>query len=362
MPLPHRLPHVLLLIDTAGAYGRGIVEGIGRYAQENGPWSIQYEYRALDSLPPQWLKRWRGDGIISRTVSLEQAKLLRATKRSLVELHGQPPGRTAEVQVDIEVEARMAVEHFLDCGLQHFGFFTYGDTWWITMHREVYCKALKDRGYACKIYDAPRFDDRVPVWNERQRPGVVKWLHTLDRPIGVFTLGDLHSVRLLDVCRELDIAVPEEMAILGVGNDPVICETVHPTLSSVDLNARRIGYEAARLLDCRMAGKMIDEAVSVAPSYVAVRQSTDVMAIQDSDVAQAVRLIRQFACKGIDVTQRGRSRSACLAVRWSSDSIATWNAHPAARSCECGSSTPRCCYLEPTRPARASPAEAALLP
>jgi LacI family transcriptional regulator len=121
-------------------------------------------------------------------------------------------------------------------------------------------------------------------------------------------------VRLLDVCRELNIAVPEEVAILGLGNDPVVCDTVHPTLSSIDLNSRLIGYEAARLLDTRMAGKAIDGPIFVAPSHVAVRQSTDLMAIQDSDVAQAVRFIRQSACKGIDVSrvakEIGLSRSS----------------------------------------------------
>jgi len=302
MSKKHRLPHVLLLVDTAGAFGRGIVEGIGRYARENGPWSIQYEYRARDSLPPQWIKQWPGDGIISRTVSLEQAKLLRATKLPLVELHGHPQARTAEVNVDVPVEACMAIDHFLDCGLRNFGFFTFGKTWWVDVHRERYVEELKKRGYSRQIYEAPVFDDSVPVWSERQRPGLIQWLKSLKRPIGIFTLGDLHSMRLLDQCRELNIAVPEEIAILGLGNDPVICETVHPTLSSMDLNARRIGYEAAGLLDRKMAGKTRQKDIAVAPSHVAVRQSSDLMAIQNSDVAQAVRFIRQFACKGIDVS------------------------------------------------------------
>jgi LacI family transcriptional regulator len=105
----------------------------------------------------------------------------------------------------------------------------------------------------------------------------------------------------LDACRELDIAVPEEIAILGRGNDPVICETVHPTLSSLDLNTRRIGYEAAALLDRIMAGKSPKDFIYVQPSHVAVRQSTDLVAIEDADVAQAVRIIREQACKGLDV-------------------------------------------------------------
>jgi LacI family transcriptional regulator len=105
------------------------------------------------------------------------------------------------------------------------------------------------------------------------------------------------------MCRELKIAVPEEMAILGRCNDSVICETVRPTLSSLDVDARRVGYEAAKQLDRIMAGKPSKDIVYVAPSHVVVRQSTDLVAIEDADVAQAVRFIREYASTGIDVTR-----------------------------------------------------------
>jgi LacI family transcriptional regulator len=117
----------------------------------------------------------------------------------------------------------------------------------------------------------------------------------------------MQALRLLDICRESDIAVPEEMAILSVGNDPVICETTRPTLSSLDLDARRIGYEAARLLDQRMAGKTCEGIIYPPPSHVAVRQSTDLMFVPDADVVQAVRYIREFGCKGIDVPEVARA-------------------------------------------------------
>ena len=107
----------------------------------------------------------------------------------------------------------------------------------------------------------------------------------------------------MDICRENDIAVPEEMAILGMGNDSVICETVRPTLSSIDVGARHMGYEAAKLLDRMMAGKPTKDIIYVSPSHVVVRQSTDLVAIEDADVAQAVRLIRESACTGTGVAR-----------------------------------------------------------
>jgi LacI family transcriptional regulator len=298
---PCRIPHVLLLIDTAGAVGRGFVEGIGRYATENGPWSIQYEYRALDSLPPKWLENWQGDGIIARTFYAKQAKMIQATKLPFVELLGHPKFGTAQVCGDQSVMAQMAIEHFLDRGLRHFAHFSNGEAWWIEEDRKAFRKVLEERGYDAHIYRAHVRKQEMPVWDEQQLPEVTRWIRGLPRPIGVITPGDLHAVCLLNICRQLRVAVPEELAILGRGNDAVICETVRPTLSSLDLNARLGGNEAARMLDRKMAGEKVPEVVLIPPSHVAVRQSTDLMVIEDADMLQAMRFIRDYACNGIDV-------------------------------------------------------------
>jgi LacI family transcriptional regulator len=314
MAKTRRTPHVLLLVETSLAYGRGIVEGIGRYALENGPWSVQFEARALDSLPPKWLKNWRGDGIISRTLSPRAAKIIKATRLPLVEMLGNPRIGVAQVRGDIDLMARMAAEHFFDGGLRHFAYFAYEETAFIDQHRDAFRRVLKSRGCDCHIYNAPVVREIISHWDERQRPRVVKWLRSLPRPIAVYTPGDTHAVRLLDLCREMSIAVPEEMAILGIGNDPVICETLRPTLSSLDLDARRIGYEAARLLDRKMAGKKASEIILVPPSHIAIRQSTDVMVIDDPDAAEAMRFIRSFACTGIDVARVAEEVGLSLSV------------------------------------------------
>ena len=304
MPRLTHIPHVLLLVDTAAPFGRAVIKGVGRYALENGPWSIQFVYRVLDSLPPQWLKAWRGDGIISRTVNLKQARMLWRTKLPLVELHSHPKIGVPQIRVDVLKVGHMAAEHFLNCGLRQFAFFSYGEAWWIRSYREAFGQVLKERGFDCHSYQPPASDPSLPSWRESQRPGLNKWLHSLPRPIGIFTAGDIHSAFLLDMCRELNISMPEEMAILGMGNDSVICETVRPTLSSLDVDGQRVGYEAAKLLDRMMAGKPSKDVVYIPPSHVVVRQSTDLVAIEDADVAQAVRIIRESACTGIDVTPR----------------------------------------------------------
>ena len=304
---PCHIPQVLLLIETSHPYGRGVIEGIARYAQENGPWTIRFEPCDFESMPPKRLmkelKEWHGDGIIARTVKKSQAELLWATKLPMVEVYGDPRYGVAQVQIDDAAVGRMAVDHFLERGLRHFGYFNYANPWWVESHRRKYCEALKAHGHDCHIYRAPPSPDRIrAIWRESQRPLVMQWLRSLPRPIGVYTGGDLHSARLLEICLEIKIAVPEDVAILGNYNDVVICETVRPTLSSIDLDNRRVGYESARLLDRLMAGKKPPKDILyLPPSHVVVRQSTDLMVIEDADVVQAMQFIRDFACTGIDV-------------------------------------------------------------
>ena len=116
MSRPLRLPQVLLLIETSRAYRRGLVEGIARYAEERGPWSIYFDERGLCDPLPRWLKNWRGDGIISRTThKLDMAKLL-GVRLPVVELFPNPALNPPLVRPNEETIARLAAEHFLDRG------------------------------------------------------------------------------------------------------------------------------------------------------------------------------------------------------------------------------------------------------
>jgi LacI family transcriptional regulator len=302
MPRKRHIPRVLLLIDTAGSVGRHVVRGIGRYALENGPWSLQFEYRALDSSPPTWLTNWRGDGIIARSADAKTAKLVRETGLPTVELLGDP--KRADFTYDFQGESRMVVRHFLDAGLRHLAHFSYGDSWWTTRWRDSFRQTVEEHGHTCHHYESPTVPTRVVfAAHQLDQTGLVKWLRSLPRPIGVCTFSDLQAVQLLNACQELGISVPEEIAIVGRGNDVFVCDTVRPTLTSVDLNACLNGFNAARLLDARMAGRQPKTPIPHCPSYVAGRQSTDLVAVPNADVVHAIRYIRDCASTGIKVAQ-----------------------------------------------------------
>ena len=298
------LPEVLLLIETSTNYGRGILEGIGRYVREHGPWLLYFQRRGLMEPPPEWLHKWQGDGIIARTTSNVLAKKLHATGLPVVDLLGERKTGPCKIHADNVAEGRLAAEHLLDCGLRHFGFFAFDESWAVDLLREGFCRTLAAQGFSCDVYQTSGQAHLCPRWQAPRESTVVAWLRRLPQTVGVYTLDPEHALCLLDICRAEGIAVPERVAILANGDDPVIYNAITPPLSGVDTNPSLVGYEAAALLDRLMAGQPPTKNVLlVPPARVVPRQSTDILAVSDAEVACAVRFIRKHACRGIDVAQ-----------------------------------------------------------
>ncbi len=292
-----RLPHVALLIETSRSYGRGVLVGVRRYLSEHGPWSAYLETRSLESQGPTWLRGWKGDGILSRTGSAALARRLRATSVPVVELRSSRLlPRAPWVGVDNRALGEMVATHLLDRGFRSFGLLALGGEDFFRERCENFVSTLKDRGFRCDVLPAPR-----GPWEVQQRD-LVRWVRGLPRPAGVMACTDQLGFWLLDACTRAGIAVPEEIAVVGVENDEALCAMSRPPLSSVALPTERIGYEAARILDRLMRGRSVPKTrLSIEPLGVVARQSSDVVAVGDPRLASALRHIREHACAGIGV-------------------------------------------------------------
>ena len=225
------IPRVLLLIETSDGYGRRILEGIGRYVRERGPWSLYFETRQPGG-PPQPLgrplagRRHPGPHHVG-----EYGRSLRATGVPMVELLGERPEEPAKVHGDNVSAGRLAAEHLLGCGLRHFGFFAFGEAWWIAAYREGFQETLELHRFACDAYRPPRRNFRLwPKWRDSMQPHIMAWLQSLPKPAGVFAPSIEYAGLLLGLCRNLGIAVPEEIAVLGSVDDPAICNVFTPPL------------------------------------------------------------------------------------------------------------------------------------
>jgi LacI family transcriptional regulator len=205
---------------------------------------------------------------------------------------------------DHEAIGQMAAHHLLERGYTHFGFIGHRGLNWSESRRRGFCKAVAARKCLCAEYRAsgktlPHYHQRS--W-EKEVDSVAKWVRGLPKPSGIMACNDFRAVQLLDACCRAGVAVPEEVAVIGVDDDEVACEMAYPSLSSVIPNAVEIGYEAAATLDLLMRGKKPrDRALLIPPLGVTTRRSSDAMAITDSLVAQAMQFIREQACHGINV-------------------------------------------------------------
>ena len=165
-------------------------------------------------------------------------------------------------------------------------------------------EALKLAGRECDVFDVTYPGDLTPVWDIAQISTLASWIKRLPKPVGVMACMDLRAQQIISAAQDSGLLIPEEVAVLGVNNDPIRCEMVYPPLSSVAPNAFQSGYRAAELLADILAGRKVknfDQRVE--PIGVITRQSSDVLAINDRNLASALSFIRERACHGITVAE-----------------------------------------------------------
>ncbi|MGC3970878.1 MAG: DNA-binding transcriptional regulator [Pirellulales bacterium] len=304
MPKPElkRRPVVALLIETSNAYARGILEGIVSYVRRHDPWSLYLPEMRRGEVPVDWPGRWKGDGIIARIENVEMARAVKRAKLPTVDVSaGRHLPQAPWVETDDAAIARLAVEHLAERGFRNFAFCGKPSFAWSRRREEEFQIAARARGTACESYQAGDDDGPTTSWAaEHRRLG--QWVRDLPKPVGILACYDIQAQRLLDACREVGTGVPEEAAVLGVDNDELMCDLCSPPLSSIIPNTLKTGYAAAEILDKLMRGETpANEAQLIPPLGVDVRQSTDILALDDRDVAAAVRFIREHACDGIQV-------------------------------------------------------------
>ena len=293
---------VALLIETSNAYARGVLEGIIDYNRHHDRWSLVVPEQERGGSPPNWFARWRGDGIIARIETDEIARAVKLTRRPVVDVSAARhlPG-IPWVETDDEAIVEMAVEHLVSRGFRNLAFCGDSEFKWSDLRERSFRRIAEATG-SCHVYSSLPRRDPAYSW-DRERRELAKWIKHLPRPIGIMACYDIKAQLVLAICRELSIAVPEEVAVLGVDNDPLLCNVADPPLSSVMCNTQRTGYEAAAMLSRLMNGEAIGaESILLKPLGVNMRQSTDILAIDDPEIAAAVRFIRENAFSGIDVT------------------------------------------------------------
>ena len=290
------LKRVTLLIETSRAFGRDLLTGIVRYSKLHGPWSFYREPRGLKSAIPH-LEKWEADGIIMRNTPISK-KLLDFNLPVITVLHYQKKDSLlATVQTDSNGISVLAAKHLINRGFQSFAFCGFSDLDWSIERQNSFNKYLADLNY-----DVYNYTPKKNLTIQKEQARIAEWISNLPKPIGIMTCNDDRGQHVLEACKLSETHVPEEVAVIGVDNDMLICDLCDPPLTSIALNTTEAGYKTAELMDRLMSGEeMNGQLILVSATHVVRRQSTDILAIDDNNIVQAITYIKENLKEKISV-------------------------------------------------------------
>ena len=160
-------------------------------------------------------------------------------------------------------------------------------------------RLLSEHGIPCQLYPCPPVAEQDWVRESRR---LARWLGTLPLPCGIIAPTDLREREVISACREAGLRVPEDVAVIGVDNDPLLCGLCDPPLTSIALDLQGAGWQAAALLDKLMHGKqVVFKSILIEPTHVVARLSTTTAQASDPQVASARQFILKHAQRLIQV-------------------------------------------------------------
>ena len=300
-----KIPVVAILTSPALKGNRSSIRGILDYAQRHGPWRfVMLEGREGEQTFD--LAKLRCDAVVINIATRADVRAIAALNVPVILCEPLPPVRlTASgswplncpmVRMDSRGVGVMAAKYYLERG---YGSFAYvGETldlYWSAERRDGFVSALREAGYEAVIYEGPRGMRERRRW-DAERPRMIRFLTSLPRPTAVFAAMDGRGRLVVDACLEAGLRVPEDIAVLGVDDDPILCRSCVPPLSSIRTGGYQRGVRIAELLDDLMQGRAVARTTFVQEPYTVVtRGSTGYAAMRDPVLARALSFIHRHA-------------------------------------------------------------------
>ena len=230
------------------------------------------------------------------------AAAVRRLKKPAVAVEMQASRNMPHVGADPVAIGCLAAKHLMERGFRRFAYCAFHGSLVAMVRGKAFVRSLKSSGYTCEWFKL-RSCRTAAEWRP-DHAQLMTWVKKLPKPIAVFAVGDAAAREVAMACRDQKISIPGELAILGVDNDDLLCRLCSPQLSSIDTGSQTVGFEAARLLKRMLNGqKFLNYCVDIPPAGVVVRESSDVIAVEDPLVAEAVRYIADHLSEGVSVKQ-----------------------------------------------------------
>ena len=246
------------------------------------------------------------DGVLARTtVAMANAAIREGVPVVNVWLNS-PANNVPRVIGDFEESGRIAAKHLMSRGFRRFGYLGFLRDL-DSRHQGVGFKhSLESNNYSCSVHRFARtsVEKNNAVGWDAFRTGLQEWVKSWIPPIGIFVCNDLYCRYLIDACQSVGLHVPQDVAIIGTANEPSICNSPYPALTSIDMDFEGIGYQAAELLDRLMHGEHPPERPKfIKPKKLVPRQSTDSFATEDSIVSSALKFIAENSNRPLSVQE-----------------------------------------------------------
>lgn len=291
------LKRVVLIIPSEMGYFGGVLGGVVSYLQNRNAWDVRVVsfYHDVSAL----VTNWQPHGIIGAVDTWQWADTLALTGRPVVNIsHVKPSLAVPRVGLDELQIGRLAAGHFLERAFRQFAFVGHAGLAFSDERGKGFCEALRAVGHDCNLFDPADYAGQGPT----DEDNLGRWIESLPRPVALLACNDGLAMTISRICQRIGVRIPDDVALLGVDDAELICGLATPPLSSIATAPQRIGFAAAELLDRLMDGAPAPQGpVLFPPVRVVTRQSTDTVAADDPDVAQAVRFIRDHAFEPIGV-------------------------------------------------------------
>lgn len=276
------LIRVAIFFRLLPGYNEGVVRGLARYSRPAKPWLFHF-FERPDSVEVKTFDPHAG---VCSTTDPKLAPLFHRMRIPMVNVGiSELAPDLAQVGNDDQAIGQMAARHFIDRGFSNFSYFCMGETPSSTRRGSGFSTELGEAGFSCGHYCGMTVDE---------------WLMSLPRHTAIFAYNDFAAAHVADRCRVLGISLPEQVALVGADNTESLCLLSWPSLSSVEVAAERIGQAVGEIIQDMLDGKRVSNRV-VPPIGVVTRRSSDLFAIDDPHVSQAMRFISDNASEPIRV-------------------------------------------------------------
>ena len=300
---------IILLSDFEEGYGKDLLRGIAQYSKDHGPWTFcrmpnAYSEKLGRKGILKWAQEWEANGIIGRFHDDDDVKLFTDANIPVIaqdfkeRLH-TVPNLTSSY---IDTGARGA-DYFLKKGFTNFAFYGFKDIVWSRERAMGFEQQIGQAGYSVHHFE-PKDAKSQDLWYYKPSE-LTNWLKSIPKPLALMACDDNQGYHVTEAARHAGLRIPDEVSILGVDNDEMICELSDPPLSSIELDTRKGGYEAARLMDQMIHSKKAQQwnDIVVNSTQVVTRLSTDVFASKDAYIVTALKFIHQNLDKNLRVEQ-----------------------------------------------------------